>query len=693
VEGRGNPSPRYQWSYKNIEIVGATNATLVIDGVSSANVGFYSVELSNACLLAEPTTLCVRKSEDAVILVTAAPTFVEEPMATTVDPQDEFELSATLDGSPFPAVQWWKDGVPLVNAKGHRLVFKSATEAHQGQYTVVATNHLGTIESSAVWVMVNDPPVFVEHPGPLIRLLPGAQVRISATATGVPAPTFQWYFNGDAVEPTATSAVAVALDGEAGDGGSGDGGDDSGAVATATVAEATFAAASNALEGQYTVVATNSAGQATSNAGTLVVMDFPTLSEVELPGATVYAGSAATFAVAAVGDPTPTLQWMLDGVAVPNATGATYTFVATERLVGEHAVSVAATNEVGTAASEPFALTVQASTTTEASAKVVGHPDNETDDGANKSWIDVNDKEAGDESLQSTSNKTSSVAVAVGVICALFAIGGIVVGFVLQHKNRGDGRNSWAPDMSSEGDDGSVLQHMLKMQDKLQDFFLERETDGGGIHGTYTLASMVKSVPRQLSPRCLRIRKKIGSGQFGEVFSAEFTSSSRNGAAPIGVAIKSMRVEKSSESDKDQFLAEGALMAQFNHPNILRLVGISVGEGTIKLVTELAARGSLQNLLQTTDHVGVPLRMQFALECATGMQYLEHCGFIHRDLAARNVLVTETYTCKICDFGLSRQCGQNMDRLVDLAPFLFLFCVCFLFCLKMLVFVVFPAVV
>lgn len=201
--------------------------------------------------------------------------------------------------------------------------------------------------------------------------------------------------------------------------------------------------------------------------------------------------------------------------------------------------------------------------------------------------------------------------------------------------------------------DAVMQQHMRHMQDHLQGFFAESETDGGGIHQTYSLASMVKVVPRQINPHDIRILDRIGAGQFGDVHRGELAC---RHASATTVAIKMMKKSNPTDDDVKEFMAEAALMAQFDHPNILRLVGVAATGETLMLVTELATRGSLDKFLQSEETTEV-LQLRMAIDVVAGMQYLENCGFIHRDLAARNVLLNSSFECRICDFGLSRKCG------------------------------------
>ena len=150
----------------------------------------------------------------------------------------------------------------------------------------------------------------------------------------------------------------------------------------------------------------------------------------------------------------------------------------------------------------------------------------------------------------------------------------------------------------------------------------------------------------EIDRNLFKLEKKIGQGQFGDVWQAEFT---RN---KMKVAIKTLK-EGMNPTD---FKAEAALMRNLCHSKLIQLYALCTTEEPIYIITELMVNGSLLDYLQTPVGKRLQLDSQIyiAAQIADGMAYLEMKNYIHRDLAARNVLVGENNEVKVADFGLAR---------------------------------------
>ncbi|XP_073481237.1 tyrosine-protein kinase Blk [Aquarana catesbeiana] len=143
----------------------------------------------------------------------------------------------------------------------------------------------------------------------------------------------------------------------------------------------------------------------------------------------------------------------------------------------------------------------------------------------------------------------------------------------------------------------------------------------------------------------LRLVKRLGAGQFGEVWMGYYNNNMK-------VAIKTL---KEGSMSPMAFLEEANLMKTLRHDKLVQLFAVVTKE-PIYIVTEYMANGSLVDFMKTDEGMQLrfPKLLDMAAQVAEGMAYIEKKNYIHRDLRAANVLVSDILGCKIGDFGLAR---------------------------------------
>ena len=329
---------------------GTSSETLVLGGTPTT-AGSYTMSIQaedGPTGFQSPTFSYTVNISGGVTAV--APSFTSHPSSQTVTEGSGVTFNVSADGTPAPTLQWHFNGSPIGGATGTSYSIGSVSAGNAGTYTVVATNSAGSVTSNGATLTVNPAtiaPSISAHPASQ-TVNAGANVSFSVSASGTPAPSYQWRKDGADIGG-ANSPTLDVFNVQAGN------------------------------AGTYTVLVSNSAGSVLSNGAVLAINVAPTIT-VHPSAQIVDESLAAQFSIAASGTPSPSYQWQRlpagSGTWANLANDGNYSGVATPTLTVSGATMAmsgdqfrgVATNSVGSATSNAAALTVNARVPTIVSA-------------------------------------------------------------------------------------------------------------------------------------------------------------------------------------------------------------------------------------------------------------------------------------------------------------------------------------
>lgn len=177
---------------------------------------------------------------------------------------------------------------------------------------------------------------------------------------------------------------------------------------------------------------------------------------------------------------------------------------------------------------------------------------------------------------------------------------------------------------------------------------------GGGAGG---LGQQMLMSPTSNELKGLVVGEKIGEG-IAVVYSGKWRG------ANVAVKMKSLMIDSTEQLEEFQHACnleiqeEAEVMKGLCHPNIVLFMEAGFYKGSICIISEYCARGSLRDVLMRSNvkHLSWPTKLRLALGICHGIQYLHnaHPPMIHRDLKSPNVLVDDSWHAKIADFGTLR---------------------------------------
>jgi serine/threonine-protein kinase len=151
-----------------------------------------------------------------------------------------------------------------------------------------------------------------------------------------------------------------------------------------------------------------------------------------------------------------------------------------------------------------------------------------------------------------------------------------------------------------------------------------------------------------------KITEKIGEGGMGAVFKGIDMMLERE------VAIKMLRPELASQPQVvERFRTEAVTLAKLNHPNIATLFSFLRQGEDFFMVMEFVRGETLDSLIRRAGAMPCDRAIALLNQALDGIDHAHRMGIIHRDIKPANMMLTETGTLKVMDFGIARVLGTS----------------------------------
>lgn len=147
-----------------------------------------------------------------------------------------------------------------------------------------------------------------------------------------------------------------------------------------------------------------------------------------------------------------------------------------------------------------------------------------------------------------------------------------------------------------------------------------------------------------------RFMRKLGSTEHSGVYLAERQSTHLQVVLKV---LRQMPGQDDSIGKFDRFLQEYETIAEMDHPNIVRIYDLGVGDDHAHIAMEYLDGGDLRAKIDR----GISQRaaVQYLRQIASALDAVHAKGVLHRDLKPGNIMLRKDGSIALIDFGLAKR--------------------------------------
>jgi len=147
-----------------------------------------------------------------------------------------------------------------------------------------------------------------------------------------------------------------------------------------------------------------------------------------------------------------------------------------------------------------------------------------------------------------------------------------------------------------------------------------------------------------------RFMRKLGSTEHSGVYLAERESTHLQVVLKV---LRQMPGQEDSIGAFDRFLQEYETIADMDHPNIVRIYDLGVGDDHAHIAMEYLGGGDLR--LRIDEGIAERQAVQYLRQISSALSAVHAKGVLHRDLKPGNIMLRKDGSIALIDFGLAKK--------------------------------------